>query len=66
VLAMAGAGNLMLVTLLIPPIAILLGWAFLGERLPPQAFGGFALIALGLAILDGRLFRRRAAVRAGG
>ena len=66
VLAMAGAGNLMLVTLLIPPVAILLGWAFLAERLPPQAFGGFALIALGLAILDGRLFRRRAAVRAGG
>lgn len=66
VLAMAGAGNLMLVTLLIPPIAILLGSLFLGERLQPQAFAGFALIALGLAILDGRLFRRRSAVRAGG
>jgi drug/metabolite transporter (DMT)-like permease len=66
VLAMAGAGNLMLVTLLIPPVAIFLGWAFLGERLAPQAFAGFALIALGLAVLDGRLFRRRPAVRAGG
>lgn len=63
---MAGAGNLMLVTLLIPPVAIFLGWAFLGERLAPQAFAGFALIALGLAVLDGRLLRRRAAVRAGG
>jgi drug/metabolite transporter (DMT)-like permease len=66
VLGMAGAGNLMLVTLLIPPVAILLGWVFLGERLAPQAFGGFALIALGLAILDGRLFRWPDTVRAGG
>ena len=66
VLGMAGAGNLMLVTLLIPPVAVFLGWAYLGERLAPQAFAGFALIAVGLAILDGRLLRRRAAVRAGG
>lgn len=59
VLGMAGAGNLMLCTLLIPPVAIFLGWAFLEERLAPQAFAGFALIALGLAVIDGRLFRRR-------
>ncbi len=64
VLAMAGAGNLMLVTLLIPPMAISLGWAFLGEALPPRAYAGFAVIALGLAVLDGRLFRRRAPVTA--
>ncbi|MEO1493718.1 MAG: DMT family transporter [Pseudomonadota bacterium] len=57
VLGMAGAGNLMLCTLLIPPVAILLGWAFLDERLPPEAFAGFALIALGLAVIDGRLLR---------
>jgi drug/metabolite transporter (DMT)-like permease len=66
VLAMAGAGNLMLVTLLIPPVAIFLGSAFLGESLPPRAYAGFGLIAFGLAVLDGRLFRRRNAVRAGG
>ena len=54
VLAMAGSGNLMLVTLLIPPIAIVLGAAFLGEALHPSAFVGFALLALGLVILDGR------------
>lgn len=54
VLAMAGSGNLMLVTLLIPPVAILLGAAFLGETLQPSAFAGFALLALGLVILDGR------------
>lgn len=57
VLAMAGAGNLMLCTLLIPPIAITLGWLFLDERLPPQAFAGFALIAAGLVVIDGRSVR---------
>jgi len=56
VLALAGSGNLMLVTLLIPPIAILLGAAFLGEDLRPSAFVGFALLALGLVILDGRVW----------
>ncbi|MEM7346772.1 MAG: DMT family transporter [Chloroflexota bacterium] len=59
VLAMAGAGNLMLVTLLIPPIAIGLGWAFLDERLAPKAFLGLSLIAAGLVIMDGRIFRRK-------
>lgn len=54
VLAMAGSGNLMLVTLLMPPIAITLGALVRQESLPPQAFGGFALLALGLIILDGR------------
>ena len=58
VLSMAGAGNLMLCTLLIPPIAIWLGWAFLDETLPREAFAGLALIALGLIIIDGRLLRR--------
>ena len=56
VLAMAGSGHLMLVTLLIPPIAITLGAAFLGEALAPNAFAGFAVLALGLIVLDGRLF----------
>ena len=57
VLAMAGAGNLLLCTLIIPPIAILLGVAFLGETLAPQTLAGFALIAAGLAVIDGRLLR---------
>jgi drug/metabolite transporter (DMT)-like permease len=47
----------MLTTLLIPPVAIVLGAVVLGERLAPQAFAGFALLALGLLILDGRLWR---------
>lgn len=59
VLGMAGSGNLMLVTLLIPPVAILLGAAVLGEELRPQAYIGFALLALGLLILNGTLFKPR-------
>ncbi len=58
VIAMAGSGNAMLVTLMIPPVAIVLGALVLGERLAPQAFAGFALLALGLLILDGRLLQR--------
>lgn len=54
VLAMVGSGNLMLVTLLMPPVAIVLGWAVLGEALPARALLGFAILALGLLILDGR------------
>ena len=54
ILALAGSGNLMLVTLLVPPIAIVLGALFLGETLHPRAYLGFALLALGLVILDGR------------
>ena len=59
VLGMAGAGNLSLVTLLTAPIAILLGALILGEALPPRAYAGFALIALGLLIIDGRLLPRK-------
>ncbi|MEJ6401809.1 DMT family transporter [Yoonia sp. 2307UL14-13] len=57
VLAMAGSGNLMLCTLLIAPIAIVLGAVVLGEALPTRAFIGFGLLALGLVILDGRLLK---------
>ncbi|NUQ18571.1 MAG: DMT family transporter [Sphingomonas sp.] len=51
----AGATNALLVTLLVPPVAILLGGLFLGETLAPQDFAGLALIALGLGAIDGRL-----------
>jgi drug/metabolite transporter (DMT)-like permease len=51
----AGATNALLVTLLVPPVAILLGGMFLGEHLAPQDFIGLALIALGLAAIDGRV-----------
>jgi drug/metabolite transporter (DMT)-like permease len=57
----SGATNALLVTLLVPPVAILLGALFLGETLAAQDFLGLGLIALGLAAIDGRalsLFRR--------
>jgi drug/metabolite transporter (DMT)-like permease len=56
----AGATNATLVTLLVPPIAILLGALVLGELLNGTQFLGFAFTALGLAVIDGRLI---AAVR---
>ncbi|SFI39736.1 DMT family transporter [Jannaschia pohangensis] len=58
VLAMAGSGNLMLCTLLVAPVAILLGAWVRDEVLHPQVYLGFALLALGLVILDGRVLRR--------
>lgn len=54
----AGSANTMLVTLLIPPVAIVLGALVRGEALAPGVFAGFGLLAAGLAILDGRLGRR--------
>ena len=53
----------LLVTLLVPPVAILLGGLFLGEKLAPQDFLGLGLIALGLAAIDGRLVSLLAARR---
>jgi drug/metabolite transporter (DMT)-like permease len=62
-LARVGATNTALVTLLIPPSALMLGSIVLGEAMTGRAWAGMALIALGLIALDGRLFgmvRRRA------
>lgn len=58
-LARVGAGNASLTTLLVAPVAIVLGALAFGEALPLRAYGGFLLLALGLVVLDGRLFRRR-------
>ena len=57
ILNRAGSGNLMLVTLLIPPFAITLGVLVLDESLAPISLVGFAFIALGLIIIDGRVIR---------
>lgn len=54
ILARTGAGNLLLVTLLVAPVAIGLGTTIRSETLAPSAYAGFALLALGLVILDGR------------
>ena len=56
ILVRAGTANLLLVTLLIPPFAIGLGVLFLGEKMGVEAWIGFAIIALGFAVTDGRLF----------
>ncbi len=57
VLAMAGSGNLMLVTLLVAPLAITLGAIVLNEKLWANAYLGFGILALGLIILDGRVWK---------
>lgn len=54
----AGPSNVMLVTFLIPVSAIMLGVGLLGEALLPRHFAGMAAIFVGLALIDGRLFRR--------
>jgi drug/metabolite transporter (DMT)-like permease len=54
----AGATNAILVTFLIPATAILLGATLLGEALALRHFLGLGLIALGLALIDGRMFAR--------
>lgn len=53
----AGATNSMLVTLLVPPIAIVLGALVFGEIFGLAQIGGLLLIAAGLAVIDGRLLR---------
>jgi len=62
-LAGAGATNVMLVTLLVPVTALLLGTLVLGEALAPRHLAGMAVIAAGLVILDGRLIRRATTAR---
>lgn len=57
ILSTAGATNIALVTLLIPPFAILLGVLFLNEALTGQQFAGMLIIAAGLLAIDGRVVR---------
>ena len=57
ILASSGATRASLVTFLVPVSALLLGGLILGERLPLRALPGVVLIAVGLAVIDGRLLR---------
>lgn len=59
IMSRAGATNTSLVTLLVPPSAILLGFLFLGETLEPTDAAGMLLIAGGLVVLDGRILPSR-------
>jgi drug/metabolite transporter (DMT)-like permease len=58
ILAAAGATNVLLVTLLIPVTAVVLGVTVLGERLETRQVVGMALIGSGLLVVDGRLVPR--------
>lgn len=56
-LKMVGSGNLMICTLLVAPVAIVLGAVVLGEQLEPRAYIGFAILGAGLMMLDGRILK---------
>jgi drug/metabolite transporter (DMT)-like permease len=58
IIARSGATNASLVTLIVPVSAILLGAAFLGERLSLADVCGMAIIVTGLVLIDGRVLRR--------
>ena len=61
----SGATNVMLVTLLIPVTAILLGYLVLGEGMSARELTGAAVIGSALLLIDGRVVavvRRRLAV----
>lgn len=58
IMAAAGATNTSLVTLLVPPSAILAGMLFLGERLTLFGILGMVLVLCGLVVLDGRILAR--------
>ena len=57
-LARVGPENALLSTYLIPVSAVVLGVLVLHERLQVQHLAGMALIAVGLALIDGRIMRR--------
>ena len=57
ILAASGATRAALVTFLVPVSALLLGLVFLREPVAPRDGPAILLVALGLAIIDGRLLR---------
>lgn len=60
ILSVAGASNVMLVTLLIPITALILGNVFLGEPINSTDIIGALIIGSGLLFIDGRIIRRLA------
>jgi drug/metabolite transporter (DMT)-like permease len=57
ILRRSGATNVMLVTLLIPVTAILLGSLVLGERISPREIAGALVIGSALLVIDGRVLK---------
>lgn len=57
ILQRSGATNVMLVTLLIPVTAILLGTFVLGESMPLREIAGAVVIGSALLVIDGRVLK---------
>ena len=57
------AGKMGATTYLVPPIAVVLGWAILGETPPALALAGGALCLVGVAVTRGARWPRRIATR---
>jgi drug/metabolite transporter (DMT)-like permease len=57
ILRRSGATNVMLVTLLIPVTAILLGVLVLGEKISPREIAGALVIGSALLLIDGRVLK---------
>ncbi|EIG56386.1 DMT family transporter [Bradyrhizobium sp. WSM1253] len=55
ILRRSGATNVMLVTLLIPVTAVLLGWLVLGEPISMREIAGAIVIGSALLVIDGRV-----------
>jgi len=62
ILSSSGATNVVLVTFLVPVSASFLSWLILDEQLHSRYFAGMAFIGLGLAAIDGRLWKKLKAV----
>lgn len=63
ILATAGATNLLLVTFVIPIVAVLLGVLALDEAVTLSAIAGMLLIFIGLSVIDGRPLSALAGLR---
>jgi drug/metabolite transporter (DMT)-like permease len=66
ILRRSGATNVMLVTLLIPVTAILLGYLVLGEQISPHEILGALVIGSALLLIDGRVFEILRSLRVAG
>ena len=62
ILSSSGATNVVLVTFLVPITASFLGWLILNEQLHSRYSIGMGFIGLGLAAIDGRLWKKLKAV----
>jgi drug/metabolite transporter (DMT)-like permease len=58
-LGRAGAGNTLLVTMIIPFVAVFLGTIVFGDKIEGRQLTALGILIVGLLVIDGRLFRRR-------